>query len=508
MLLGRVLIASRCCATAFRPALRALRPAKLSTTMAEMIDLTQDSPPQKKRRTEATPSGALVHTLARTHNVQEHTIGAVRRLLVDEQRTVPFVARYRAQETQQLPPDALRAILDALHGAAALEAKRQKVLEAMRSANASPEALSAARRAGTLRALDDAYAPFKGPAKCSKAAKAREDFPASDRIVASLLGRGEEPRHLHPKQKECVLLVLADAVAKDPRARQATQRRFVRGTLSSKKGKEPNAEYRFYEGWSRPLRRVAGHAWLALERASKAKALSITIDPGGDDKEAVRDLAQCLGLRNSKFAAPALKDAWTRLLKPRGRREVKRDGLIRAKDEAIMCFAANVKKLLEQAPPLIDDGSVLAVDPGFRHGHKCCVVSGRDGSLQTHFTVDAPGAEDDMRHASTRLDSLVGDHTITCVAIGDGTNTRGAQRLVASTPKLATVPRAVVRECGASVYSASDSAAKEFGENVPLSARGAASLARRLLDPLGSFPCGNQAVPLHAVEQSHTQAST
>ena len=178
MLLGRVLIA-RCCATAFRPSLRL---AKLSTLpAAAMIDLTQDSPPQKKRRTEATPSGALVHTLARTHNVQEHTIGAVRRLLVDEQRTVPFVARYRAQETQHLPPDALRAILDALHGAAALEAKRQKVLEAMQSANASPEALSAARRAGTLRALDDAYAPFKGPAKCSKAAKAREDFPARSR---------------------------------------------------------------------------------------------------------------------------------------------------------------------------------------------------------------------------------------------------------------------------------------------------------------------------------------
>jgi uncharacterized protein len=285
-----------------------------------------------------------------------------------------------------------------------------------------------------------------------------------------------------------VLLVLADAVAKDPRARAATQRRFIRGTLAAKKGKEPNAEYRFYEGWSRPLRRVAGHAWLALERASKAKALSLSIDPGGDDREAVRDLAQCLNLRHSKFAAPALKDAWTRLLKPRGRREAKRDGLLRAKDEAIACFAANVKKLLEQAPPLIDDGSVLAVDPGFRHGHKCCIVSGRDGSLLTHFTVDAPGAEDDMKQASKRLDGMIGDHTITCVAIGDGTNTRGAQRLVASTPKLATVPRAVVRECGASVYSASDSAAKEFGEAVPLSARGAASLARRLLDPLG-FAC-------------------
>ena len=310
---------------------------------------------------------------------------------------------------------------------------------------------------------------------------------AADRVVASLLARGEEPRHLHPKQKECVLLVLADAVAKDPRARAATQRRFIRGTLAAKKGKEPNAEYRFYEGWSRPLRRVAGHAWLALERASKAKALSITIDPGGDDKEAVRDLAQCLNLRHSKFAAPALKDAWTRLLKPRGRREAKRDGLLRAKDEAIVCFASNVKKLLEQAPPLIDDGSVLAVDPGFRHGHKCCIVSGRDGSLLTHFTVDAPGAEDDMKQASKRLDGMIGDHTITCVAIGDGTNTRGAQRLVASTPKLSKVPRAVVRECGASVYSASDSAAKEFGEAVPLSARGAASLARRLLDPLGAF---------------------
>ena len=168
-----------------------------------MIDLTQDSPPQKKRRTEATPSGALVHTLARTHNVQEHTIGAVRRLLVDEQRTVPFVARYRAQETQHLPPDALRAILDALHGAAALEAKRQKVLEAMQSANASPEALSAARRAGTLRALDDAYAPFKGPAKCSKAAKAREDFPARSRrrLIKASMVPGEAREKTRPARR-------------------------------------------------------------------------------------------------------------------------------------------------------------------------------------------------------------------------------------------------------------------------------------------------------------------
>ena len=114
-----MLLAARCSVRALKyPSLRTI---KISTAPAEiMIDLTQDSPPPaKKRRTEATPSGALVHTLARTHNVQEHTIGAVRRLLVDEQRTVPFVARYRAQETQHLPPDALRAILDALHGAAA-----------------------------------------------------------------------------------------------------------------------------------------------------------------------------------------------------------------------------------------------------------------------------------------------------------------------------------------------------------------------------------------------------
>jgi uncharacterized protein len=143
-----------------------------------MIDLTgDDRPPPKKRRTDV-GSGALTSALARTHRVQEPTIAAVRRLLVDEQRTVPFVARYRAEETQHLAPCALRAILDALHGAAALEAKREKVLVAMREANASPEALRAARAAGSLQALDDAYAPFKGPAKCSKAARARQDFPA------------------------------------------------------------------------------------------------------------------------------------------------------------------------------------------------------------------------------------------------------------------------------------------------------------------------------------------
>ena len=200
-----MLLAARCSVRALKYCHPSRRVLKLSTAPAErMIDLTQDSPPPaKKRRTEATPSGALVHTLARTHNVQEHTIGAVRRLLVDEQRTVPFVARYRAQETQHLPPDALRAILDALHGAAALEAKRQKVLEAMQSANASPEALSAARRAGTLRALDDAYAPFKGPAKCSKAAKAREDFPARSRrrLIKASMVPGEAREKTRPARR-------------------------------------------------------------------------------------------------------------------------------------------------------------------------------------------------------------------------------------------------------------------------------------------------------------------
>ena len=171
---------------------------KLSTLPAESHD--RPHPRLSPTRKEAPHGGHAQRRprphLARTHNVQEHTIGAVRRLLVDEQRTVPFVARYRAQETQHLPPDALRAILDALHGAAALEAKRQKVLEAMQSANASPEALSAARRAGTLRALDDAYAPFKGPAKCSKAAKAREDFPARSRrrLIGRVDGAGARQR--------------------------------------------------------------------------------------------------------------------------------------------------------------------------------------------------------------------------------------------------------------------------------------------------------------------------
>ena len=166
--------------------------AKLSTAPAEtMIDLTQDSPPQKKRRTEATPSGALVHTLARTHNVQEHTIGAVRRLLVDEQRTVPFVARYRAQETQHLPPDALRAILDALHGAAALEAKRQKVLEAMQTANASPEALSAARRAGTLRGAGRRLRALQGPGQVLQGGEGARGLPCASRRPQ---GRGPAKR--------------------------------------------------------------------------------------------------------------------------------------------------------------------------------------------------------------------------------------------------------------------------------------------------------------------------
>ena len=480
-----------------------------------VIDLTRDDdapPPQKKRKQadDAAPRprkqakrddrGAdrldvVLRAQAQRHGVAERCVRAAKRLLVDEQCTVPFVARYRAAETGHLPPAALRAVEAAVAGAAALEKRRAFVVGAIGPAHAA--ARVAAQHAASLEELEQIYAPFKGQ-RCTLAAKARAAFAGADAAAeAALAGgpRGEDAvARLRRSDRAHAAVVLAELVAKDPRARDAVARAFDRGRTAAAPGPERDRAFRDYEGLDRPTRHVSHHAWLALRRAAEAKALKVSLSPDRDDAAAAFKAvaARDLGPQSRRLLRDACDDAWTRLLKPRGKREALKRRVDAAKVEAVGCFASNVKHLLLGAPlPSRGDAEavVVALDPGFAHGHKGAVVRVRDGACVGSFVVAKPPSDRDgpsdprWKACADALETALRPYApIVAVAVGDGANSRGCQRLVARLE----LPYAVVRECGASTYSATDLAAEEL-PGVPLERRGAASLARRLLDPLSEY---------------------
>ena len=325
------------------------------------------------------------------------------------------------------------------------------------------------------------------------------------------------------------------------------------GAASSKKASTATAaaaasggeNFRDYADFERPLSAVSSHAWLAMHRGVELKLLRLSVAPRDEASVAAAVARACPPLRSysarpggghrlclalaegardslptthsqvrtHRLLVPctgAAAEAWSRLLKPSLAREVQRRALEAARCEAIECFAANLSPLL-LAPPLRGT-AVLGVDPGFAHGHKLAVVSAGTASVTAHATVKPPlpprgsgssgggaggsrgsGVHDGAAwgEAVRVIAELCDSHGVGAVAVGDGQNSREAQRLVAAA--IAATRRgggrlryAVVRENGASIYSASDLAAAELGE-VPLQHRAAVSIARRLADPLSEF---------------------
>jgi len=418
--------------------------------------------------------------------------------LVEEGATVPFIARYRKEATGSLDEVAVAAIRDRLEDLAELDKRREAILASLDERGLlTPELKAAVDKAPDKARLEDVYLPYR-PKRRTRAMMAREKGlePLAKALMAQ---QGRDPKTLAKPfvdagkgvpDEDAALAgardILAEAMAEEPRLRTGVRELFARrGRFQSKviKGKEQaGATYRDWFAWDEPLRSIAGHRALAMFRGEAEGFLSLCLRPPEDE---IFELARRAYVRgrgpDAREVEAALADGCKRLLAPSLENELRAEVKGRADAEAIRVFAANLRGLL-LAPPL-GQKRVLALDPGFRTGAKLAVLDAQ-GALVHHATIYPTTAASQREAAAATLKALCAKHAVQAIGIGNGTAGRETEGFVRELNL--GIPVALVNEAGASIYSASEVARREFPD-LDLTVRGAVSIGRRLMDPLAEL---------------------
>ncbi len=415
--------------------------------------------------------------------------------LLDKSNTVPFIARYRKEQTGNLDEVKIRKIAAQANQIKKLEKRREKILETIQEQKKLTDKLKRKlQKASSFSELEDLYAPYQ-PRRTTRATRARE---AGLEPLAQMIKQGIDPRPKaagfcsddYPQPHEAVggaRDILAEEIADDPQIRRHVRQQARRkGRFVSKKrrGADGDPTYAIYRDFSAPVNRIKPHQVLAIRRGEKDKELSAGLEL--NDKTLLRQIVSycCKKLTGpaKKQYVEAIEDGYKRLLHPAIERQIKSRLEAQADRHAIANFSHNLKNLLMQPP--LPGHVVLGLDPGLRNGCKIAVV-GTTGKL---LETDKCFVHDNRRSkALIKLRELVKTHNVELIAIGNGTGCRETEKIVAElASQNQAVQYAVVNEAGASVYSASKIARREFPE-LDLSYRGAISIGRRLQDPLAEL---------------------
>ena len=442
----------------------------------------------------------IIAKIAEELNIRKNQAEAAVKL-IDEGNTIPFIARYRKEATGALNDEVLRNLFDRLNYLRNLEEKKESVLSSIEEQGKLTEELKAQILAAeTQVAVDDLYRPYR-PKRRTRAtiAKERGLEPLANLVILQQPGcdyMAEAAKYIN-EEKEVFTAEDALAGAKDILAEavsdDAAYRTRIR-ELTMKKGriistaKDPEAEsvYEMYYEFDEPLNKLAGHRILALNRGEKEKILNVKVE--APEEEILRYLEKKM-IRRESSAADILKevaaDAYDRLIAPAIEREIRSDMTERAEDGAIKVFGKNLEQLLMQPP--IAGQVVLGWDPAFRTGCKLAVVDPTGKVLDT--TVIYPTApQNKVEEAKAVLKKLISKYHITLISLGNGTASRESEQIIVQLLKEipVQVQYIIVNEAGASVYSASRLATEEF-PNFDVGQRSAASMARRLQDPLAEL---------------------
>ena len=412
--------------------------------------------------------------------------------LLNENATIPFIARYRKEKTGSLDEVQIAAIADEYHRYLEIEDRKATILKTIEEQGKLTNELKARiERSWDLTELEDIYLPYK-PHRKTRADVAREQGyePLAKAIFEQKRERDEAMRRLGERREEALQGardIIAEWISQDEQARNSIRREFTYSALLTTKvvkGKESDEEaqkYRDYFAVKEPLRRITSHRLLAIRRAEAEGFIRVDISP--DSEKALDKLAR-LFLKTSSDTTYqvelAMEDSYKRLLKPSIETEFAAASKERADEEAIRVFAQNLRQLLLESP--LGQKRVLALDPGFRTGCKTVVLSAQ-GDLLHHTVVFVNNIT-----STKTLQDLITRYQIEAIAIGNGTASRECEQMVRiALENHSTPPQLfVVSESGASVYSASKIAREEFPDE-DVTVRGAVSIGRRLMDPLAEL---------------------
>ena len=421
--------------------------------------------------------------------------------LIDEGNTIPFIARYRKEKHGGLDDQLLRTLSERIQYLRGFEARRQEIEDALSKQGVLTPELTAALEGCTILAeLEDIYRPYK-PKRRTRAMIAREKGlePLAQRLLAQDMGDpdplslaeayvdGEKGVETPEDALAGASDILAEGFSDDAEVR-ARLRRLIQkeGQIQTRAAKEEDSVYRMYYDYSEPVRTMAGHRVLAMDRGEREGYLKVSLLlPQEEALGAVTQGCIRAGAPAAALVEAAAKDAYGRLILPAMERETRAQLTEAAQEAAIGVFAVNLNDLLMQPP--IRGQIVLGMDPGIRTGCKLAVVDALGNLLDTGVIYPLP-AQGKVPSARKALLQLIKKHGVTLAAIGNGTASRETERFFVETMEESggSIPYVIVNEAGASVYSASKLAAEEFPE-LDVSLRSAVSLARRLQDPLSEL---------------------
>ena len=431
---------------------------------------------------------------------QSQTEAAVK--LIDEGNTIPFIARYRKEATGALNDEQLRHLDERLRYLRSLEERKAAVIASIEEQGMLNEELKdKIDKASTLVAVEDLYRPYK-PKKKTRAGIARQKGLEGLAMIISLqrtnrsieeeaLGFVSEEKGV-ADVKEAIsgaLDIIAENISDDAQYRTYIRNLSMKEGVISSQAKDKTAEsvYEMYYDFEEPVSKIVGHRILALNRGEKEKVLTVKIKPPVD--KIITYLEKQIITSDNRFTTPLLKeaiaDSYDRLIAPSIERDIRNELTEKAEDGAITVFGKNLEQLLLQ-PPIAGD-VVLGWDPAFRTGCKLAVVDPTGKVLETKV-IFPTAPQNKVAEAKAELKRLIKKYNITLISLGNGTASRESEQVIVELIKEIDTPLqyVIVSEAGASVYSASKLATEEF-PSFDVGQRSAASIARRLQDPLSEL---------------------
>ena len=424
--------------------------------------------------------------------------------LIDEGNTIPFIARYRKEATGTLDDEQLRKLYERLVYLRNLEEKKEQVLASIEEQGKLTEELKKQiLEAQTQVVVEDLYRPYR-PKRRTRATIAKEKGlePLSTLIMLQKTKESlEEVAKQYINEEKGVANVqealegARDIIAENI-SDEADYRSWIRKQtmqkghiISSAKDEKAESVYENYYEFGEPVNRLAGYRTLALNRGEKEKFLTVKIEAPQEDilRYLEKKIIHGENLSTTQILKEAIEDSYKRLIAPAIEREIRGELTEKAEDGAIEVFGKNLEQLLMQ-PPIVGH-TVLGWDPAFRTGCKLAVVDPTGKVVDTTVIYPtAPTTPQKIQAAKDTLKKLIAKYNISLISVGNGTASRESEMIIVDLLK--EIPQKVqyiiVNEAGASVYSASKLATEEF-PNFDVGQRSAASIARRLQDPLAEL---------------------